>query len=67
MYRTNHFNSCNFPICDFSNAQTEIGKIGTGADSDFGALFIQLGNEDASVGVVGDRRCAMNKSMPHRY
>ena len=34
MYRTNHFNSSNFPICDLSNAQTYVCNVGAGTDTD---------------------------------
>ena len=45
MYRTNHFNSSNFPICDLSNAQTYVCNVGAGTDTDFGFVLFQFAEQ----------------------
>ena len=52
MYRTNHFNSCNFPICDLGNAQGAVRVVDACADADLGLLFLQFFQDHVDQGLI---------------
>ena len=52
MYRTNHFNSCNFPIRDLGNAQGAVREVDACADPRIGILFPQLFQKDVPQRLV---------------
>lgn len=52
MYRTNHFNSCNFPVCDFCDAQGAVRKIDARPDPRVCFVLLQLFQDDVPQRLV---------------